>query len=80
MGEIPRGLYAILKSTNLVGMAKAWPALWKWLENSEYEFTGWRKGEHGWVNGYEEHLNPFEDLPQNEWLFDLLIPIKKKTR
>lgn len=78
-GEIPGGLYAVLESTSLEGMAHSWPSLWKWLEESEYEFTGWTKGEHGWVNGYEEHLNPFEDNPPNEWLFNLMIPVKKKS-
>ena len=59
-------------------MASAWPSLWKWVEESEYEFTGWKKGKHGWVNGYEEHLNPFDGKPKNEWLFNLMIPLKEK--
>jgi DNA gyrase inhibitor GyrI len=78
MGEVPGGLYAILKSTSLAEISNAWPFLWKWLEESEYEFTGWIKGEHGWVNGFEEHLNPFDDKAPNEWLFNLMIPIRKK--
>jgi DNA gyrase inhibitor GyrI len=78
VGEIPGGIYAILKSTNLKGMASAWPSLWKWVEESEYEFTGWMKGEHGWVNGYEEHLNPFDEKTPSEWRFNLMIPLKKK--
>lgn len=78
-GEIPGGLYAVLKFTSLEGMAQAWPSLWKWLKKSKYEFSGWRKGEHGWVNGYEEYLNPFEEKPPNEWKFNLMIPIKENT-
>ena len=78
-GEVPGGLYAVLRSTSIEGMAQAWPALWKWLEESQYQFTGWEKGEHGWVNGLEEHLNPFDGLPPEEWLFNLMIPVKKKT-
>lgn len=77
-GEIPSGLYVVLKSTTLDGMASAWPSLWKWVEESEYEFIGWKKGEYGWVNGYEEHLNPFDGKPKNEWLFNLMIPLKEK--
>jgi hypothetical protein len=52
-------------------------SLWRWLDESEYEFIGWRKEEHGWVSGYEEHLNPFDNKTQNELLFNLMIPIKK---
>lgn len=77
-GEISEGLYAVLHSTKLEKMAEAWQSLWKWVEESEYEFTGWKKGKHGWVNGYEEHLNPFEEKPPNEWRFNLMIPLKKK--
>jgi AraC family transcriptional regulator len=77
-GEISGGLYAVLHSTTLEKMAEAWPSLWKWVEESEYEFTGWIKGKHGWVNGYEEYLNPFEEKPPNEWRFNLMIPLKKK--
>ncbi|MFC1803945.1 GyrI-like domain-containing protein [Thermoproteota archaeon] len=75
-GEISGGLYAVLKSTFLIGITHAWLSLWRWLDESEYEFIGWRKGEHGWVNGYEEYLNPFDDKTQDEWLFNLMIPIK----
>ncbi len=79
IGEIPGGLYAILESTSLMEIANAWPFLWKWLEESEYEFTGWIKNEHGWVDGFEEHLNPFDEKAPNEWLFNLMIPVKKKN-
>jgi hypothetical protein len=47
---------------------------------SDYEFTGWKKGEHGWVDGYEEYLNPFDNKPSNEWLFNLMIPVHKKNQ
>ena len=79
VGEIPGGLYIVLMSTKLIGMGDAWRYLWKWLEESECEFIGWKKGEHGWVNGYEEYLNPFEDKPTSEWLFNLWIPVKDKN-
>jgi DNA gyrase inhibitor GyrI len=79
LGEIPGGLYAVLMSTSLEDMVQAWPFLWSWLEDSEYVFTGWNKEEHGWVNGYEEHLSPFDGSPPNEWLFNLMIPVNKKT-
>jgi hypothetical protein len=51
--------------------------LWKWIEESGYEHVGWQKGEHGWVNGFEEHLNWDEQKPQNEWIFDLWVQLKE---
>jgi DNA gyrase inhibitor GyrI len=77
-GEIPGGLYAVLKSTNIKGFTHSWPQLWRWLEESQYKFIGWDKSENGWVNGFEEYLNPFNELPQSEWLFNLMIPVIKK--
>jgi len=79
IGEIPGGTYAVLSSTSLDRIGDAWRSLWSWIEKSEYEFIGWKKGEYGWVNGYEEHLNPFDDKPISEWIFDLWIPLKEKV-
>ena len=75
--EIPGGLYAVLKSTSLERMGDAWRCLWNWVEDSGYEFVGWKKEEHGWVGGFEEHLNPFEGKPPADWLFNLWIPLKE---
>jgi len=76
MGEIPGGLYAVLRFRNLDKIGSAWQQLWKWIEESGYEHVGWKKGEHGWVNGFEEHLNWHEKKPQNEWVFDLWVQLK----
>jgi DNA gyrase inhibitor GyrI len=85
--EIPGGTYAVLSSTSIDRISEAWKSLWCWIEDTGYEFTGWIKGEYGWVNGFEERLNPFDDEPMSEfddepmseWRFDLWIPLKEKS-
>lgn len=77
MKDIPGGLYAVLRFKNLDKIGEAWKKLWKWLEESEYEHVGWKKGEHGWVDGFEEHLNWREEKPQSEWIFDLWVQLKE---
>lgn len=75
--ELPGGLYAVLRFKNLGRIGEAWGKLWKWIEESEYEHVGVRKSEHGWVNGYEEHLNWRENKPQSEWIFDLWVQLRE---
>ncbi len=78
--EIPGGLYAVLRFKNLDNIGKAWKHLWNWIKESEHEHIGWKKGEHGWVNGFEEHLNWFECYqfkPPSEWIFDLWVQLKE---
>ena len=75
--EMPGGLCAVLRFKDLSNIGEAWKYLWKWIEESEYEHIGWQKGEHGWVNGFEEHLNWYEQKPQNEWIFDLWVQLKE---
>jgi DNA gyrase inhibitor GyrI len=74
--EIPGGLYAVLRFKNLDNIGRAWEHLWKWTKESRYEHIGWRKGEHGWCNGFEEHLNWLEGSP-NQWIFDLWVQLKE---
>ena len=76
-GEIPGGLYAVLEFTRLDKIGEAWKYLWNWVENKEYKYKGWEKGEYGWVNGFEEHLNPFAGKPPDDWFFNLWIPLKE---
>jgi len=75
--EIPGGLYAVLRFKNLDNIRKAWEHLWNWIKNSEYEPVDWQKGEHGWYNGFEEHLNWYEKKSPNEWVFDLWVQLKE---
>ena len=74
--EIPGGLYAVLRFEGLENMKDAWERLWNWIKESEHEHIGWRKGEHGWHNGFEEHLNPLEESTQ-KWIFDLWVQLKE---
>jgi len=76
-GEIPSGLYAVLRFKNLYKMGEAWAKLLKWIEESPYEHVGWKKGDHGWVGGFEEHLNWKEEKPHTEWIFDLWVKLKE---
>ena len=75
--EIPGGLYAVLRFENLENMGKAWKQLWEWIDESEHEHIGWKKGEHGWVDGFEEHLNWYEEKPAKEWILDLWVQLKE---
>jgi DNA gyrase inhibitor GyrI len=75
--NIPGGLYAVLRFENLENMGKAWRDLWEWIEKSGYDHIGWQKGENGWFNGFEEHLNWHENKPTIEWIFDLWVQLKE---
>ncbi len=77
IGEIPCGLYAVIRFKNLFKIREAWRHLWDWMKASEHDHVGWKKGEHGWVNGFEERLDWYEQTPPNEWTFDLLVQLKE---
>ena len=77
IAEIEGGLCAVLRFKNLEKIQNAWQHLWDWIKESEYEHAGWKKGKHGWVNGFEEHLNWYEQKTQNEWTFDLWVQLKE---
>jgi len=77
MVEMPGGLYAVLRFRGLDNNREAWERLWGWIGESEYEHVGWRKGEHVWYDGFEEHLNPLEEL-RDEWVFDLWVQLKEQ--
>lgn len=74
--EIPGGLYAVLGFEGIENIGDAWERLWRWIKESEHEHVGWLKGEHGWYDGYEEHLNPLEE-DQKKWNFDLWVRLKE---
>lgn len=75
--EIPGGLYAVLKFKNLFTIAEAWAKLLNWVETSPHEHAGWTKGDHGWVGGFEEHINWKEEKPPTEWVFKLWVKLKE---
>jgi hypothetical protein len=76
-GEIPDGLYAVLEFKNLFKMGDTWAELLKWVKESPYDHVGWNKGSHGWVGGFEEHINWKKENPPTEWVFDLWIKLKE---
>jgi len=75
--EVPCGLYAVLRFTDLTRIGDAWAKLWGWIESSGHTHAGLSKGEHGWVNGFEEHVNWSEEKPPTEWVFDLWVKLKE---
>lgn len=75
--ELPAGLYAVIRFRDPRNIDFAWKKLWNWIEENGYESVGWKKGAHGWVNGFEEFVNWQEQKPPTEWLFDLWVAIKE---
>ena len=75
--QIPSGLYAVLKFKNLFNIAEAWATILKWIANNPYESANWVKGDHGWVGGYEEHINWKEEKPPTEWILKLWVKLKE---
>jgi len=75
--DVPGGLYATLRFTDLTRIGEAWKTLWEWIRKSGYIQVGLTKGQHGWVNGFEEHVNWQEMKPPNEWIFDLWVKLKE---
>jgi DNA gyrase inhibitor GyrI len=78
-GIIPGGLFAVLRFKNLERMGEAWKKMWRWIEANEHEYVGWTKGDYGWVNGFEEHINWQTDKPITEWIFDLWVHLKEES-
>lgn len=74
--EIPHGLYAVLRVESLDNLGEAWERMWNWIGESEHEHVGWRKGEHGWCDGFEENLTPLEKDPE-KWVFDLWVKLRE---
>jgi len=79
--SIPKGLYAVVKCNGVEEMSTKWPKLWKWVENSEYQYVGETKGECGFELGFEEFLNWYSTLvekTENNIKFDLMLQLKEK--
>ena len=76
-GEIPGGLYAVMRFKNLYRIGDAWEKLWNWIETSEYEHVGWKKEENGWVGGFEEQVNWKEQKQHTDWVFALWVQLKE---
>ena len=79
--SIPGGLYAVAKCNGPEEMSIMWPALWKWVENSEYQYVGETKGEYGFELGFEEYLNWYSaivDKSESIMLFDLMLQLREE--
>ncbi|UCG45414.1 MAG: GyrI-like domain-containing protein [Candidatus Bathyarchaeota archaeon] len=74
--EIQSGLYAVLRVEGLHNLGEAWKRMWDFIEVSEYEHIGWRKGNYGWYDGFEENLTPLERDPA-KWIFDVWVQLKE---
>ena len=77
IGQIPGGLYAVLQFKGLDNIRNAWEHLWNWIKENKYKHIGWQKGDHGWCDGFEEHINWYEGLSPKKWIFDLWVQLKE---
>ncbi len=75
--EIPGGSYVAFRVHNLSDLTEGWKKFWALIELSDYKHVGVTKGEKGWVNGFEEHINWQEEKPPQEWIFDLWVQLKQ---
>ena len=79
--SIPGGFYAVAKCDGVEEMSIKWPDLWKWVENSEYQYIGETKGEYGFELGFEEYLNWYSTLIEktnSNMIFDLMLQLSEK--
>ena len=64
--DVPGGLYAVSRLTGLQNIGDVWLQLAQWCEGSKYKI-----GNHQWL----EHLLSPVDVPLEEYIFDLYLPI-----
>lgn len=63
---VPGGLYAVTRLVGLQNIGDLWKQLAQWREGSKY-----KSGNHQWL----EHLLSPADVPFEEYIFDLYLPI-----
>jgi DNA gyrase inhibitor GyrI len=66
--EIPGRLYAVLRCEGIDNIGQAWRHLVTWFEDSAYQKPSY------YYQGLEELLVP-PDLPYEDYVFDLYLPI-----
>ena len=79
--SIPGGPYAVVNCDGLEEMGIIWPVLWKWVENSEYQYIGETKGEYGFELGFEEYINWYFTVvnkSESKILFDLMLQLREE--
>lgn len=77
---IPGGLYAVLRCEGIENITEKWATLWKWVNDSKYEYIGETKGDYGFELGFEEHLNWYPAMVKKSakaFLFDLMLQLKE---
>ncbi|MGB5911935.1 MAG: GyrI-like domain-containing protein [Promethearchaeia archaeon] len=78
---IPGGLYAVSRCEGVEEIGETWANLWKWVDESEYEFIGEIKGEFGYELGFEEHLNWYTAMvekSEKKLTFNLMLQLLEK--
>ncbi|MFX1296122.1 MAG: GyrI-like domain-containing protein [Promethearchaeota archaeon] len=78
---IPGGLYAMSRCEGVEQIGETWATLWKWVDESEYEFIGEIKGEFGYELGFEEHLNWHPNMvekSEKKLIFNLMLQLCEK--
>ena len=75
---IPGGKYLVARCEGLEKMGLVWKELWKLVGEGKYKYIGETRGEHGFELGYEEHLNWYSALVENNvnaFICDLLLQL-----
>jgi len=78
---IPGGLYAGSRCEGVEQIGEIWANLWKWVDESEYEFIGEIKGKFGYELGFEEHLNWYLTMiekTEEKLIFNLMLQLWEK--
>ncbi|MFN8379783.1 MAG: GyrI-like domain-containing protein [Anaerolineae bacterium] len=65
------GKYAVTRVVGVEHIAATWMELVKWGENSPYQ-----RAEHQWL---EEHVRVGDDVPPEEMVLDLYMPIRSQA-
>lgn len=68
INDFKGGLYAVTTFKGLENIGEIWGKLVKWREGSKYKHAT-----HQWL----EHLKTWPDLPPEEFVFDLYLPIRE---
>ncbi len=68
---LPGGMYAVQRVRGIGNIPQAWQQLDDWLTDSDYQL-----GHHQWL---EEHI-AFIDLPDEEYVLDLYLPLIPVTQ
>ncbi len=78
LAEFPGGKFAMLRITGIEQIQSGWQSLSDWVQASNYAQASIGKISDGWVLGFEERVDWYnEDNPYTEWVFNLMLPLKE---